>query len=136
MFTLFTRTKGEAKTSAAKVYMKNYFVYILSSKNKVLYVGMTNDLSRRVFEHKEGLIEGFTKKYCVNRLVYYETHPDLDIAVKREKSLKNWHRQWKINLIEEKNKEWKDLYEDISDPYKILYSINKEMLKQVQHEEE
>jgi putative endonuclease len=116
--------------------MKNYFTYILASKNKVLYVGMTNDLARRVFEHKEGLIDGFTKKYNVDRLVYYEVHPASESAVKRERQLKNWHRQWKINLIEEKNKQWKDLYEDISDPYKILYSINKEMLKQVQHEEE
>jgi len=104
--------------------MKNYFVYILSSKNKVLYVGMTDRLSRRIFEHKQGLVEGFTKKYNVNKLVYYETQPDLERAIKREKQLKNWHRQWKINLIEEKNKEWKDLYPDISDPVKILYSKN------------
>lgn len=109
--------------------MKSYYTYILSNQSKVLYVGMTENLSRRIYEHKEGLVDGFTKKYFVNRLVYYETHPDLDSAVKRKKSLKNWHRQWKINLIEEKNKEWKDLYEDISDPYKILYSNNKEMLK-------
>jgi len=85
---------------------------------------MTDRLSRRIFEHKQGLVEGFTKKYNVNKLVYYETQPDLERAIKREKQLKNWHRQWKINLIEEKNKEWKDLYPDISDPVKILYSKN------------
>lgn len=105
--------------------MKNCFVYILSSKNKVLYVGMTDNLSRRIFEHKEGLIDGFTKKYNVNRLVYYEMQPDSNAATLREKQLKNWHRQWKINLIESVNKDWKDLYEDISDTYKILYSVIK-----------
>ncbi len=113
--------------------MKRYFVYILSSKTKVLYVGMTDVLSRRTFEHKERLIEGFTKKYDVNRLVYYEVHPDFKSAVKREKQLKNWHRQWKINLIETMNKEWRDLYPDIADPVKLLYSNDIEMLKQVQH---
>ncbi len=102
--------------------MKNYFTYILSSKNKVLYVGMTDNLSRRIFEHKQSLIDGFTKKYNVNKLVYYESHPNLSSAVKREKQLKNWHRQWKINLIESVNEEWKDLYLEISDPAKIIYS--------------
>jgi|WetSurMetagenome_2_1015567.scaffolds.fasta_scaffold05747_3 putative endonuclease len=106
--------------------MKNYFVYILSSKNKVLYVGMTNDLARRIYEHKLSLVEGFTKKYNVNKLVYYESQRDLESAVKREKQLKNWHRQWKINLIEEKNKDWKDLYSEIADPYQKLYSSTKQ----------
>ncbi len=101
--------------------MKKYYVYILASKNKVLYVGMTNQLSRRTFEQKEGLVEGFTKRYNVKKLVYYELHPDLDYAMKREKQLKNWHRQWKINLIESKNKEWKDLYSEISYPLKLIY---------------
>lgn len=102
--------------------MKSYFVYILASKNKVLYVGMTNVLARRIFEHKSGSVEGFTKRYNVNKLVYFESKPDLESAIKREKQIKNWHRQWKINLIEEKNKEWRDLYSEISDPYKKLYS--------------
>ena len=102
--------------------MKNYFVYILSSKSKVLYVGMSDDISRRIFEHKKELVEGFTKRYNVNKLVYYESHPELKSAVKREKQLKNWHRQWKINLIESVNKDWKDLYPEISDPVKLLYS--------------
>lgn len=102
--------------------MKKYFVYILSSKNKTLYIGLTDILSRRIYEHKLGLVDGFTKKYNVNRLVYYESHPTLEKAVKREKQLKNWHRQWKINLIESVIKDRKDLYTEISDPIKILYS--------------
>lgn len=102
--------------------MKNYYVYILSSKNKVLYIGMTNVLAKRIIEHKNRLVEGFTKNYNVDKLVYFESQPDLQSAIKREKQLKNWHRQWKINLIEDKNKEWKDLYPEISDPVKMLYS--------------
>ena len=102
--------------------MKSYFVYILSSKTKALYVGMTDNLSRRIFEHKSGLVVGFTKRYNVNMLIYYESQPDLKSAIKREKQLKHWHRQWKINLIEEENKEWKDLYAEITDPLKLLYS--------------
>ncbi len=102
--------------------MKNYYVYILSSNKKVLYVGMTDVLARRIYEHKLGLVEGFTKRYNFNKLVYYESQPDLQSAIKREKQLKNWHRQWKINVIEEKNIDWKDLYPEISDPVKNLYS--------------
>jgi len=94
----------------------------MASKTKVLYVGMTDILAIRVFEHKSGLVEGFTKSYNVNKLVYYESQPDLKSAIKREKQLKNWHRQWKINLIESKNKDWKDLYPEIADPVKNLYS--------------
>jgi len=102
--------------------MKKYFVYILSSKNKTLYIGFTDILARRIYEHKLGLIDGFTKKNNVNQLVYYESHPTLTNAVKREKQLKNWHRQWKINLIESVNKDWKDLYTEISDPLKIIFA--------------
>ena len=75
-------------------------------------------------------MKALQKKYDVNRLVYYEVHPDLKSAVKREKQLKNWHRQWKIKLIETMNKEWRDLYPDIADPVKLLYSNEIEMLKQ------
>ena len=102
--------------------MKKYFVYILSSKNKTLYIGFTDILARRIYEHKHGLVKGFTRSYNVDQLVYYEVHPTLKSAVKREKQLKNWHRQWKINLIESMNKEWKDLYPEIADPIKALYS--------------
>jgi putative endonuclease len=83
---------------------------------------MTDILQRRTYEHKLGLIEGFTKRYNVNKLVYYESQPNHETAVKREKQLKNWHRQWKINLIESFNKEWKDLYPEIEDPYKKIYT--------------
>ena len=83
---------------------------------------MMENLSRRIFEHKQRLTDGFTKRYDVDKLVYYEVLPDLQSAVKREKQLKNWHRQWKIHLIESKNKAWKDLYPEIEDPLKIIYS--------------
>jgi putative endonuclease len=79
--------------------------------NRVLYIGMTNDLERRMFEHKNKLVEGFTKRYNLTKLVYYEVTNDADSAIKREKQLKNWHREWKINLITESNPEWNDLSE-------------------------
>jgi len=101
--------------------MKSYYVYILSSKSRTLYIGFTNILARRVYEHKLGMIDGFTKRYNVNKLVYYETLPDLNSAVKREKQLKNWHRKWKINLIESMNKEWEDLYPKIAKPLDNIY---------------
>lgn len=89
---------------------KNYFVYILTNKNnKVLYIGVTNDLSRRITEHKEKLVNGFTKKYNVDELVYYEMTDDIELALNREKQLKHWRRQWKIELIEKENKNWEDL---------------------------
>ena len=91
---------------------KSYYVYMLASKrNGTLYIGVTNDLARRVYEHKEGLVEGFTKKYKVDRLVYFEETNDVESAIIREKRLKKWNRQWKIELIEKGNPEWKDLYE-------------------------
>jgi putative endonuclease len=93
----------------------------MSSKGRVLYIGFANVLARRVFEHKSGLIEGFTKKYNVNKLVYYEVLPDLKSAVKRERQLKNWHRKWKIKLIESMNKDWRDLYSEIANPLDKIY---------------
>ncbi|MFH1759085.1 MAG: GIY-YIG nuclease family protein [Patescibacteria group bacterium] len=93
--------------------MKIYYVYILASKRRgTLYVGVTDYLMRRVYQHKHGLVEGFTKKYKVNRLVYYEQTNDVMSAINREKQLKRWRRQWKIELIEKDNPEWKDLYEE------------------------
>jgi len=89
--------------------MKDYYVYIMSNKSKTLYIGMTNDIIKRVYEHKNKLVDGFTKKYNITKLVYYESTPDVSSAIKREKQLKNWHRQWKINLIESMNSEWQDL---------------------------
>ncbi len=81
----------------------------MANKSKTIYIGVTNDLQRRVYEHKNKLIDGFKKKYNVSKLVYYEVFTSIEDAIKREKQLKNWHRQWKINLIESSNKEWKDL---------------------------
>ncbi|MEW6194240.1 MAG: GIY-YIG nuclease family protein [Bacteroidota bacterium] len=91
--------------------MKNYYVYIMTNKSKTLYIGMTNDLRRRVYEHKNKLLDGFTKKYNITKLVYFEESPDANSVIAREKQLKNWHRDWKINLIESVNKEWKNLSE-------------------------
>ncbi len=94
--------------------MKQYYVYILASKrNGTLYIGVTNDLIKRVWQHKNKLIDGFTKKYGVDKLVYYEATPDVESAITREKQMKNWHREWKVNLIQSKNPQWRDLYEDI-----------------------
>ena len=92
----------------------DYFVYIMASKkNGTLYIGVTNDLVRRVFEHKNDLIEGFTKKYKVHMLVYYEQTNDIHSAMEREKTIKRWKRQWKINLIRQSNPDWKDLYSEL-----------------------
>lgn len=94
--------------------IKHYFVYILASKqNGTLYIGITNHLTRRTLEHKLRLIDGFTKKYNVHILVYYEIYTDIKEAIHREKQLKWWKRSWKIKLIEETNPNWKDLYEKI-----------------------
>jgi putative endonuclease len=93
---------------------RQYYVYILTNKsNKVLYVGVTNNLERRIFEHKNKLVEGFTKKYNLNKLVYYEATNEIDRALEREKQLKNWHRDWKINLINSSNPAWKDLSDNL-----------------------
>ena len=90
-----------------------YYIYILASqKNGTLYIGVTNDLERRILEHKQKENEGFTSKYDVNRLVYSESFQYINDAILREKRLKKWNHQWKINLIEEENKDWKDLSED------------------------
>lgn len=95
--------------------MKTYYVYILASKkNGTLYIGVTNDLIRRVYEHKNNLINGFTKQYNVHYLVYYEETNDVNDAINREKQLKNWHREWKIDLINKFNPDWKDLFDDMS----------------------
>ena len=92
--------------------MKNYYVYIMTNNSRILYVGVTDDLNRRLYEHTNNLIDGFTKKYNLTKLVYFETFNQIEDAIRREKQLKNWHRQWKINLIESVNKEWKDVSQD------------------------
>ncbi|MGC9029275.1 MAG: GIY-YIG nuclease family protein [Desulfomonilaceae bacterium] len=94
--------------------MKTYYVYILASrKNGTLYVGVTSDLERRMYEHKQSLVPGFTQKYGVKDLVYFETTESVEAALQREKQLKKWNRQWKIELIEKGNPEWKDLAADM-----------------------
>jgi len=94
---------------------KQYFVYILASrKNGTLYIGITNDLLKRLYEHKNNLADGFTKKYGVHNLVYYGIHNDASNAITREKQLKKWNRQWKLELIEKTNPAWNDLYDDLS----------------------
>ncbi len=96
--------------------MKTYYVYILASKkNGTLYIGVTSDLIRRLYEHRKGLIEGFSKKYIVHQLVYFEHTNDVYSAIGREKCLKRWKREWKIRLIEETNPEWRDLSEELFD---------------------
>gem|GEM_PF-135688 len=93
---------------------EQYYVYILDSKrNGTLYIGVTNDLLKRVFQHKSDVIEGFTKKYQVHQLVYYDVHHDVKQAISREKRMKKWKRQWKITLIEQSNPHWEDLYDSL-----------------------
>ena len=90
------------------------YVYVLTnSSNGVLYIGVTNNLARRVWEHREELIDGFTKKYHVHKLIYYEQYDDITYAITREKQLKKWNHSWKVDLINSKNPSWKDLYPDI-----------------------
>ena len=91
----------------------NYYVYILTNKSeRVMYIGVTNNLERRVFEHKQELVEGFTKRHHVHKLVYYETTPDVRAAIGREKQLKGWLRSRKNALVESVNPEWRDLSEE------------------------
>jgi putative endonuclease len=94
--------------------MKLPCVYILASKrNGTLYTGVTSNLAKRVWEHKNNIIDGFTKKYQVHTLVWYERHETLASAINREKAIKSWNRAWKLDMIERENPEWKDLYEDV-----------------------
>ena len=93
---------------------KKYYVYILASRrNGTLYIGVTNDLARRAWEHREGLLRGFTKKYDVKMLVYFEEFQNIGFTIHRETRLKKWKRKWKLNLIESMNPDWKDLYEQL-----------------------
>ena len=93
----------------------NFWVYILASQpGGTLYVGVTKDLVRRTYEHREGLVLGFTKRYAVKTLVYYEAHDTARTAIQREKNIKHWSREWKIDLIVSMNPDWRDLYDDIA----------------------
>lgn len=94
---------------------KKFYVYILcKERNSTFYVGFTANLQKRIWEHKNDIIEGFTKKYGIKRLVYFEVFDDAENAIRREKRLKKWPRQWKIKVIEEMNPDWNDLYADIT----------------------
>lgn len=96
---------------------KSYWVYILASRiGGTLYIGITNDLIRRIHEHRTGVVEGFTERYGVHRLVYFEQYNDVEMAIRREKRLKKWNRAWKIRLIEGSNPNWVDLYPQIASP--------------------
>jgi len=100
----------EERSSVAK----QFFVYIMASRrNGTLYIGVTSNLVQRVWNHKQGLAEGFTSKYSVKMLVYFEPHETAESAITREKQLKKWERAWKMRLIEESNPEWRDLYSTI-----------------------
>jgi putative endonuclease len=92
-----------------------YFVYLTANKrNGTLYVGVTRDLLRRTYEHKEKITQGFTQRYGVDRLVWFEAHDDVEAAILREKEIKKWRRAWKLALIEKNNPQWRDLYEEIT----------------------
>jgi putative endonuclease len=94
---------------------RSYYVYLLAShRNGTLYVDVTNDLIRRVWEHKQGLVEGFTKEYGVKLLVWYEPTPSIESAIQREKQIKKWNRAWKTELMEKTNPAWRDWYEEIA----------------------
>lgn len=103
--------------------MHSYHVYILASRNRTLYVGVTNDLRRRVLQHKTGLIAGFTSKYKVNQLVHFEGFADVNLARAREKQLKGWVRRRKVALIETENPEWEDLADRIGVPRSATLSV-------------
>ena len=97
--------------------MKQYYVYIMASyRHGTLYTGVTSDLIKRVWQHKSNAVKSFTSQYEVYTLVYYEQHCDVMQAIKREKNIKDWKRAWKIRIIEEKNSNWKDLYDEIMSP--------------------
>ena len=95
--------------------MKGGWVYIMTNRaNGTLYVGVTSNLSRRAWEHREGLIDGFTKQYGLKLLVYYEWHDDIRAAIQREKNIKHWSRAWKVRLILDFNPDWRDRYADLA----------------------
>src|SRR5689334_10900641 len=97
------------------IFMAEYYVYIIASKrNGTLYIGVTSNLVKRIWEHKTKMIKGFTSKYKVDKLVYFEQHNDIQQAIQREKRLKEWPRKWKIDLIHSMNPQWIDLYTEIA----------------------
>jgi putative endonuclease len=93
---------------------RQFYIYIMANKrNGTIYIGVTNDLARRVYEHREGLVKGFTSRYGLKSIVYYEVFDSVSLAIQRETSLKRWPRRWKLALIEKANPQWKDLVDEI-----------------------
>jgi putative endonuclease len=110
-------TGRSSNPESPQVRERTYYIYILASRiGGTLYIGVTNDLIRRAYEHREKLVKGFTKKYDVARLVYFEQFGEIGAAIQREKQLKRWKRAWKIRLVEERNPNWDDLYPSIAIP--------------------
>lgn len=109
--------------------MSEYYVYILSNRSSTLYIGLTNDLMKRIYEHKEKFVDGFTKRYSINRLVYYESSENVESAITREKQLKGWRRARKIALIESVNPEWKDLSLEFLSPINDILKDDKPIIK-------
>ena len=103
-----------SRESGNHMKMKEFYIYILTNKKHgVLYAGITSDICKRIYSHRQGLVPGFSKKYGLRKLVYFEKHDTALSAIHREKCIKKWYRQWKINLIETHNPEWVDLYSTI-----------------------
>ena len=109
------RRPGESREpETLKIMTKQPAVYILTSaRNGTLYIGVTSNLIKRIWEHKNNLVDGFTKRHGVHHLVWFELHENMDSAIEREKNLKEWKRLWKLNLVERNNPDWRDLYDDI-----------------------
>ncbi len=94
--------------------LKTYWIYIMSNGHRgVLYIGMTNDIAGRTTEHREGTIKGLTQRYRVDRLVYFEAHTDAELAARRERLMKRWRRDWKVQLVEKSNPTWRDLFDEV-----------------------
>jgi len=110
----FPRRVTDPRGNPVALVSKQPAVYLLArERNGTLYIGVTSNLPKRVWEHKNDLAEGFTKRHKVHRLVYYELHGDMEAAISREKQMKKWRRQWKMELVEKRNPYWRDLWEEI-----------------------
>ena len=116
IFALATRCHSDRakRVEESQLRQHNYYLYIATKRSGTLYTGMTNDLVRRMSEHRAGEIEGFTKKYNITRLVYFERTTDVNAAIAREKQIKGWRRNKKIKLIEKMNPSWRDLFDEIN----------------------
>ncbi len=115
--------------------MKNYYVYIMTnSEDGTLYIGITNDLLRRVIEHKLKINEGFTNQFNLDKLVWFDQTNDIHVAIKKEKQMKKWKREYKINTIEESNPDWDDLFYEIGGTNELLIEMSKQMSKKTEED--